>query len=405
MASLILSPGNVRVVSMVLLHPYRGAWVAELELDIADPSLAPAAGTRVTITISPPGGSPATLLGTVDPRGSGPFVQFYYLRVVGGGAGWDQPVPAQAFDSDGGVTDVRVYGTTATAVGESISVQTPTILGNHFERSAGPASRVLEGVQWWVDPASGVTFVGTRAPATPDATLVLLSWDPLRESATIVCDTLVLPGTVVTDERIPNGPITVRDVEQRFDASGSHVTAWCGTSPVTQLANDLRSMVLEFSGVKYCSAKLYRVTQQGSDGRLQLQAVHPAEGFPDTLPITIYGPPGFSAKVVPGSICLVEFLYGDPTQPVVRDFAPTTPLESTVDASAIVHVGPSAARVQLAGGTLPVIPSPWGGGIVAALGALATSLSAYAPLAPAGAALTTALAALPPGATVKTVAA
>lgn len=399
MPSIVVSPG-LRVLTLDLLQPYRGVWTADMSLDLSDPSTAPANGSPVTITVQPAVGPAAMLRGTVDPRGSGPFGDLYLLRVVAGGAGWDKPVRAQAYDSDGGVTNARVYGGTAQEVGERVVVQTPAVLGTHFERSAGPASRVLNNEMWWVDPASGATMVGSRSAATPDPSMTLIEWDPRTASAKLTCDTLVTPGTVISDSRIPSGPITVRDVEQRFDKDGSHVTAWCGSSAVTQLANDLLSMVLEMSGTKYLSPKLYRVVLQNSDGRLQLQAVHPTEGFPDTMPITVYGPAGWSARVALGSVCLVEFLYGDPTQPVVRDFAPSTPIESTLDATAVVHVGPSAASVALAGGSTPLVPTPWASALATALAAFATGLNPTT-LVANGAALLTALGALPPSATAK----
>jgi hypothetical protein len=400
MPSITVSPGNLRVLSVDLLQPFRGAWTADLSLDLSDPTTAPANGTPVTVTVQPATGPAAILRGTVDARGSGPFADLYLLRVTAGGAGWDKPVRAQAYDSDGGVTNARVYGGTALEVGENVVVQTPSVLGAHFERSAGPASRVLKGESWWVDPASGATMVGNRPSATPDASMTLIDWDPLTETAKLTCDTLVAPGTVISDARIPNGPITVRDVEQHFDKGGSHITAWCGTSPVTQLANDLLSMVNEMSGAKYLSPKLYRVVLQNSDGRLQLQAVHPTEGFPDTMPIAVYGAAGWSARVTLGCICLVEFLYGDPTQPVVRDFAPALPIESTVDATAIVHVGPSSAHVALAGGSTPLVPTPWASSLTTALTAFATGLNPTT-LAANGAALLTALGLLPAPATAK----
>lgn len=400
MAAIALSPGNLRVVSMLLLQTYVGAWVADLQLDLPDPSSVPAGGSAVTITVTPAGGEPATLVGTVDPRASGPFVQFYSVRVIGGAAGWEKPVRALAYDSDGGVQNTRVYAGTGVEVGETVVVQTPAVLGTHFERSAGAARRVLDGQTWWLDLASGKTIVGTRPAATLDPSTVLVEWDPLGEEARLTGDALVVPGTVITDDRIPNGPITVRDVEQRFDDAGAHVTAWCGATSVTQLANDLRSAIREMSGVQYLSSKLYRVITQNSDGRLQLQAVHPTRGFPDTMPITIYGPLGWSARVSLGSICLVEFVYGDPTQPIVRDFAPGLPIEATVDASAVVHVGPSSPSVQLAGGGAPLVPTPWATALTTALEVFLTGLNPTT-LAGQAATLLAALQALPSPATTK----
>jgi len=349
-----LAPGPVRVVSMRLLLPFIGVWLAELELDPAQVDLAPTSG-KVTITVGEP--TPIlTLTGTIDPRGSGAFVGVVRLRVLGGAAGWDQTVAPQHFHSDGGILSTRVYAGTAQGVGETTNVLAPTSLGPDFVRAAGPASRVLEGETWWVDLA-GITQIGARPTPTADLSLTLITWDPTIQSGELTCDTAVLPGTVITDARIPGGSVTVRDVEQHFDAQGSRVTVWCGLSAVTQLMNDFRAMVEEFSGRKFLQTYLYRiVVQNGSDGRLQLQAVHKTAGIPDTLPISPWtGLSGAKATYRLGSLVRVAFLEGDPGQPIADAYQPgVVPLESTVDASVAVHIGPNAGSVVLAGGTHPV---------------------------------------------------
>lgn len=345
--------GGIRVISMRLLQPWTGVWLADLELDPELVALAPTSG-KVAITVGQP--PRVTLTGTIDPRGSGAFVEFSHLRVLGGGAGWDQTVAPQHFHSDGGILSTRVYAATGLLVGETVNVLAPISLGIDFVRSAGPASRVLEELEWWVDLA-GVTQVGTRPPAAPDASLTLIRWDPTTQSAELTCDSLVMPGTLLADPRIPSGPVTIRDVEQRFDAKGSTVVAWCGVAPTAQLMGDLRTLVAEFSGQKFQRTYLYRiVTQNGADGRLQLQAVHRDAGLPDTLPLSPWsGLAGASAKYRPGSLVRVSFIAGDPTQPIVDSYQPgAIPLESTVDASIAMHLGPSAALVALAGGGHPL---------------------------------------------------
>lgn len=401
--TLVLNPGGLRVLSMRLLQPYRGVWLADCEIDPDQIALAPSSG-KVSLSIGVP--PAATLLGTIDPRGSGTFVEFAHLRVLGGGAGWDKPVRPQHYHSDGGLPSTVPISATATEVGEVANVLAPTPLGPDFVRTAGPASRVLEGqTSWWVDIA-GVTQVGPRPPVVADPSLTVIRWDPATQVAEFTCDTLVLPGTVLVDPRIGGGQVTARDVEQTFDGRGSHGIAWCAVSSVSQLMNDLRSMVDEFSGRKYLAGYLYRVVLQNSlDGRLQLQAVNPTQGVPDTLPLSPWmGLSGASAKLTPGSLVRVTFLAGDASGPIVDSYQPgQLPIESTVDATAVVHIGPTAPQVELGGATAqPVIPALWGAGLVTALGALATSLSGFGPLAAAGGALATALGALPPGATTKT---
>jgi hypothetical protein len=403
-----VSGPSVRAVAMRVLLSFVGVWIADLELDPLLLAMAPTTG-KVTITVGEP--TPLfTMVGTVDPRGSGSFLDVATLRVLGGGAGWDKSAPRQDFQSDAGVLSSVVYSATATAVGEVVNVLTPRTLGTRYMRSPGPASRVLEreGETWWVDLA-GVTQVGPRLPAAADDTLTLITWDPSMQLAELVCDALVLPGTVITDSRL-SAPITVRDVEQRFDSHGSTVQAWCGQSSVAQFTNDLRAMVEQFSGKQYLKSYQYRiVSQNAADGRLILQAIDPVAGMPDTNPVTAWpGQSGDSAKYKPGSLVRLSFFEGDPTQAIVDSYQPgVLPLERTVDASVAVHVGPSAPLVDLAGGAAPVVPAPWATNLAVALSVLAGSLAGFTtgPLAPLGAigtALQIALTNLPPAATTKT---
>jgi hypothetical protein len=403
-----LAPGPVRVVSMRLLLPFIGVWLAELELDPAQVDLAPTSG-KVTITVGEP--TPIlTLTGTIDPRGSGAFVGVVRLRVLGGAAGWDQTVAPQHFHSDAGILSTRVYAGTAQGVGETANVLAPTSLGPDFVRAAGPASRVLEGETWWVDFA-GVTQIGARPTPTADPSLTLITWDPTIQSGELTCDTAVLPGTVITDARIPGGSVTVRDVEQHFDAQGSRVTVWCAQAGTTQLMNDLRAMVVEFSGRKFLQTHLYRIVSQNDDGRLQLQAVHKTAGIPDTLPIAPWtGLSGAKVKYGSGSLgslVRLAFLEGDPGQPIVDSYQPgITPRETTVDAIVALHLGPSVAAVDLAGGGTALVVAPWAAALASALETFANAVNtaAVGPLAPLAApasALATAVGSLPAPATTK----
>lgn len=353
-SEITLTPGPVRAVSMRLLMPYVGVWLADLELDPTTATPAPTSG-EVTIAIA--SSPPVTLAGTIDPRGSGSFAERVTLRVLGGGGGWDRPVTRQHFHSDGGVPSVRVYAATALAVGEAVAVSAPQTFAADFVRSMGPASRVFQDEpSWWVD-FSGVTQVGPRPSLAPPDDLVLLDWQPSTETAEIATGAPLVPGTTIRDARLPGGgPIVVRDVEQRFDSAGGRALAWCGAAPAAQLLGDLRSLVEEFSGRKFLATYLYRVVAQNSDGRLQLQALRPSAGLPDILPIAPWtGHGGASAKLLPGSLVRVAFVGGDPSQPVADAYEPArVPLESTIDASTALHLGPSSAAVQLAGGGHPL---------------------------------------------------
>src|SRR5579864_3731902 len=99
-----------RAISVRLLIPYRGVWIADVELDLDIVATAPTSGPAVLIV----GGT--TLKGTIDPRGSSTFVGKASARVVGGGNGWETVLPPQHFHIPAGVTSTAVYSATAAAV-------------------------------------------------------------------------------------------------------------------------------------------------------------------------------------------------------------------------------------------------------------------------------------------------
>jgi len=340
-----------RALSVRLLMPWVGPWVAEIDLDPEDVALVPTSG-KVPIQI----GDSVTLLGTIDPRGSGAFVASTKLRVVGGGGGWDKPVKPQHWHAAGGVTSTLVYQATAATVGETVVDLAPVSLGPDFVRSGGPASRVFgDALTWWVD-VSGVTQVGARPSASADASLEILEWDPTTQRAEVTCDALILPGTVLTDKRLSVSPV-VRDVEQTFSHGGSRASVWCATATPTagRLAMALRNLVREAGRTDYLRVYRYRFIEERGGG-LALQAVDRALGFPDVIPAPVWtGVPGGTGKLAPSTEVLVEFVDGDPRQPIVRGFSTVAlPLEATLDATTSVHVAPSAGALDLAGGGHPV---------------------------------------------------
>lgn len=377
--ALVLNPGAIGVVSARFLQPWRGVWMADLVLDPVDVALAPTAG-KVTITIGAPPGTVQVVTGTIDPRGSGQFAGMYSLRVVGGGGGWDKVTTPMPFHSDGQLLTPAVYVPTGAAVGEVVSVLVPTPLGIDFVRlGIGPASRVFDREpSWWVDPLTGTTFVGPRPPAIPDPSLTLLFSEQLLDTVELTCDVLVAPGTPIVDPRLGAIPVIIRDVEQTFSKDGSRVTAWCSDSAVSQLTNEFRSMVQEFSGRRFLQSYLYRIVGQNpADGRLTLQAVHPSEGAPDAVAISAWGQAGDTAKYTPSTVVRLSFIEGDETQPIVDAFQPgTLPIERDIDATGVVNIGATAPLTALGGGAAPVALSPPILTLNAALGVWAAAVAA-----------------------------
>jgi hypothetical protein len=358
--------GNVRGLSARLVTCWTGAWYVDVDLD---PDSAPVTAAdvptgAVDVTITPPGGTPIVLSGKVDPTSAGRFVSSVPVRVIAGG-GWAVTGHAQAWHSDAGISSVTVETAVAAAVGETVNDPAPVLIGIDWSLMASsPASEVFGGRSWYVD-TSGVTQVGTRPPASPDPTLEILAWDPMNQHGTLAGDALVLPGTVLTDPRF-DGPITVRDVVQTWDHAGTRVEIWCDATPRTRLVSMLRAMTHALGGIAHLKRYRYRIVSQSADGRLTLQAVANPDGSPsnapDVTPLSVApGMSGLSALYALSSECTVAFVAGDPAQAFVESFdSASLPQEVTIDATGIVHVGPSAT-VKLSEGAPDYAGAPVGG--------------------------------------------
>lgn len=356
--------GALSAVSARVWMPWERVWFVDVDFDLADVPVMPSGRTAVKIGQS-------LLNGTIDPAGSGKFGPKARARVVAGAGAWGSEVPEQHWHSDGGVLSTAVLSATAAAVGEVLVDGQPTRWGVDYDRSKGPARRVLDGLPWYVD-TSGTTIVGPRPPLPMASTVDVLSYDPSTHVAELASDELVLPGTILVDTRF--GSLTIRDVEQTFGPDGARAQAWCGESEASQLASLLRTLVREEAGVVWLRTYRYTVVAQNPvDGRVTLQAKSP--GVPDNIFIeTWFGLPGVSVKVEPGTEVLLEFLEGDPKLPIVRDFKPgSTPLELTF----------SALKLNLGGETTPLATAPdlltWATAVNGALNGLGAPV---APLAP-----------------------
>jgi hypothetical protein len=389
-----------QLLSAHLYHFAQGAWIADLEIDPASIASSGLPSGRVTATV---GGVP--LSGTIDARNSGTWGPTGKVRVVAGGNGWDQVVPRQDFHNDATITSTQIYQSTAAVIGETVNDLTPAVLGIDFVRSgspgAGPASRVFRDLPWWVS-VTGVTNIGPRPSSTPDASLVIQSWDPIEQKITFSCDTLLYPATALSDSRFGSSSPTVYDVEQVFDSQGSTGWAWSTSAPCSQLVADLKSACLEWTRAAQLRTYRYRLIQyQGA--RAALQAVNPIAGMPDLIPLAQWsGLPGSTITMAPSQEVLVAFENADPTLPRIVSYnGQGTPIAMVLDAQTSFAVGPSAAAVAIAGGANALVPAPWASALITALTTFASGLTPTT-LAAQASAFVTELGTLGPSATTKT---
>ena len=377
MPSPVVTLAGLRCVSARFVLPYTGVWFADLDVDPELVAAVPPAGPVPIVIESTP---PVTLLGMIDPLGSGSFGATARVRVIGGRGGWQKSVPAQHFPSPG--TTQAVYAATAALVGEACVVAVPSPVPENYVRLAGPASNILrDEASWWVDPTTGTTFVAPRPPLPQDPSLELMVWDAGGQVAEVRSDTLVVPGTIIVDTRIGGAQAMVRDVEQVFDASGSRAVCMCSSNSVSRLLVSLQTLIREHCKTGFLKIARYRFVSDVTDAtHTALQAVDrdPLTGlaapYPDLLPLTMWtGVAGIIADLPPSLEVLVGFIDGDPQQPMVLGYSTLAPpVKLTIDAAAELVIGVLAPLIQIGGPTGlpaarqtdPVQAGPFAGTIV-----------------------------------------
>lgn len=108
-----------------------------------------------------------------------------------------------------------------------------------------------------------------------------------------------------------------------------------------------RALVNAFTEQTRCHVPVrYRVIAASGPDRYDLQAVRKASGWPDILPCAVSpGAAGYKATLAVGSTVLVQFVEGDPAQPIITHF-------ETPGQPGFV---PDAIKIGADGGTPPAV--------------------------------------------------
>lgn len=339
-----------RLTALRVQVPDRGPWTAECDLE-SDMAVA----GRVSITLGA-----LTLSGTVDEARSGTFGLQRKVFVVAGAGAWGHEVAPKNYHNDAGVKALNVAQDAARAVGETLGAFVPSAerVGAAYVRPRGPAALALDraagAAAWWVDYA-GVTQVGPRATAAVDPKLVhVLAYDPRDRCLTLAVDDAraVAVGSVVSEGL--DAAQTVSEFEIMLSAEELRVRAW--TAPEASLAGAFRALVGAAIRGQLWGVWRYRVVRMAGD-RVELQSVRSGAGLPDVLPVSVWpGVSGVHATLSPGTECLVQFVEGDRTMPVVTHFAGKdgvgfVPLSLTLG-------GPSGAPAARQGDPVEVLLPP-----------------------------------------------
>lgn len=368
-----LALNALRATTMRFLIPQSGPWIADVDFELPPVPVVPSGRCTLKVDLQ-------VLIGTIDPSASGRHGELARARVIAGGGGWHKPVKPLPFHSDAGVLSTQVLAATAAEVGEVLVDASPTILGVDYLRSAGPASRVLAGLSWYVD-FQGITLVAPRVPIPLSPLATVLSWNAKEQRAEIACDTLIVPGTTIVNPEI--GAVTVRDVEQTFSSKGARATVWCASesvagaitggssSPKSRLTALLGALAREATGATFLKEYPYRVVSTNpADGRLTVQAKTRSLGVPDALLLTVMpGLPGTTVIPKPGSEVMVGFANGDPALPVVVAFDKSQALEITID----------TLSLKVGAGALNVIAAPVGPSALLWFSQVQTAVNALSP--------------------------
>lgn len=338
--------GNALIETIRITVPNVGPWTAEVEFIEA-----PALTGRVTIQL----GS-ETLTGTIIPSSDGTFGLKRQSMIVGGAGAWGTVLAPKHYHNDAGVRAQLIAADAARESGETLGAFVPAAerLTVDYVRGESAAAVALQvatgGNPWWVDYA-GTTRVGPRpSSATDAAAYELMAFNPHTRRGVLAIDSIAAVGIGSILSAHLDQPQTIRELILTVDGEGLRARFWSGATAdphMSELAQVLQDIITAQLAKRLFGKYQYRVVQMRADGRVDVQAVRKIAGLPDQQTIRMFpGAPGLYPELTPGGIVLLEFLEGDPTQPVItgfigRDGSGWIPELITIGGA----TGPRAARV------------------------------------------------------------
>ncbi len=295
---------GITVLSVSVHLPAWGIWWADLELGESG-ALAGAA------TLELPG---LELTGTIV--SGGPWQGRARYRVAGGAGRWGTSIAARSYASDIGVKLRTVLRDAAAACGETLDESTATgTVGAQWVREAGPAGRqlaLLAPSAWYVGE-DGITRLGARPATTFAGDATVMDRDDAAGWVEIAANDLagLVPGVVVEGVAAVDVVHTLRDAKLRTRIWAAHGTASRARGAIGRLIEALTAQG------RYRGTWSYRIVAQSGE-LLDLQIERASSGMPDLQRVRVRpGVPGCSADWALGSLCLVAFVDGLPSRPVV----------------------------------------------------------------------------------------
>lgn len=280
-----------------------------------------------------------------------------WYRIVGGAGGWRKVIGAKAYRNEAGVKLATVLGDAARECGESMGSMPQEQLGPAYERHEGEAVRALDLLRpenWYVDE-HGTTQLGHRTASDYPGEYVLtrpkqLGTKLLQVAAEDISE--LLPGATLEN-------IEAATVRHELTPSGIRSLVWGVIEPWSDraLGAFLSLVRAELRHTDYHRILEYKINSTASGGYVDIVPMRTKMGLPNLSNIPLRpGVPGGGGVPATGSSCLVAFLDGEPTRPVIVAYDGEAangwkPSVSRLNASSTVEIGKDASMVELAGGS------------------------------------------------------
>lgn len=314
--SFFASCAGLQVVGGTLLIPFVGAWTADLQLATQQ-----MVSGRVEVVIGN-----LTLQGFVFRSES--YGGQVSARLVGGAGGWRTEIAAQGYGSAQGVKLSTVLQDAAAACGEQVNIFADVTIGQAFVRVAfgtSVASDVLwqmialgHMTAWYVAP-SGVTKTGPW-PLTTIATPFDVT-DQKPDEGLIVIATedyaSWMPGASFTSPLL-DGRYTSAGVQYVFDAEGTfRLEVLTGAAPLEdRVLGPLQQLVeKQIAPLRFFGRYAYTISNP-SGTTIDGAPTDTTLGLPDVQNVPITSSSLASYTPPSGGLAHLQFVNGDPTQPV-----------------------------------------------------------------------------------------
>jgi hypothetical protein len=326
MAAPFATLNGEQIMSGTIAIPLVGMWTADVAID------------NDTIET----GAVTLVIGNLTMQGavirSAPFAGQTKARIVGGGGGWRNVLPAKGYSNQSGVMLSMVLRDAASEAGEKVNVPNDTSIGPFYARPNDKASFSLRTLcpSWYVD-ASGTTQIAAWPVVAVGTPFTVIDQRPDEGIIEIATEdyTAWMPGASFTSATLA-GTFQCYGVVYEFSKDGKFRMRVMTDSSADRLLGPLNSIVDQrVSPTRFYGRYRYTISNP-STSTVDASPMDQTIGLPgltgvplDSDSISTYVPPN-------GGECHIMFADGRPTMPRV------------------VWTAGTATVVNVLGGSVPV---------------------------------------------------